>query len=456
MIENRDLWQSSHFICADGDNLAGIEFFDSGENAGQDKNPDGLEPWTEPGLLSQKLPGLLEKAYAVGESISSMLKEPLHRRFRIIFLFDHPFTDENHYKHVFALLADEFPIISKVERAPSQPVFGNGREGFNFHICGNILKLKDYPLAVRKPKERIHQESLDISETLENFLQRHHIAYAHSKDTGKFYVDCPYKAGHTDGKQGKTDSYVFDDGTGWAFYCSHAHCVNNRTWNAFKAGHNISNGNDFQKRSANYVSDPPPPPPGPEDIEQSDEDTQMVQFPEDLFYGVFETYRNSLEGRTPVPDAFAFATMKHIISASLGRRIHLTSQIPIYPNIYTGLIGESSTAHKGVSLTLANQVLQKADPNVMVLTKTSTEEGLIDLFRTPDLKTGTNDEGEYEYYVNGVADLLPHDRVDEMVANIDSHESVRIMGCFEELSSILNRSKKVTFSGGDRAAHRTL
>ena len=115
--------------------------------------------------------------------------------------------------------------------------------------------------------------------------------------------------------------------------------------------------------------------------------------------------------------------------------------------MFTGLIGESSSAHKGVSLTLARQLIKKADPNVVILTKAPTEEGLISLFITPELKQGHNDEGEYEYYTKGISELYPHDHVDNIVNNIDSHESVRIMGSFEELSAVLNQSKKVTFSG---------
>ena len=104
--------------------------------------------------------------------------------------------------------------------------------------------------------------------------------------------------------------------------------------------------------------------------------------------------------------------------------------------------------HKGVSLTVAKKLLQKADPNVLVLTKPSTEEGLIDLFVPPKLNTGVNSEGDdFDYYTGGISELLPHERVDNIVGSIDSHESVRVMGSFEEFSAVLNRSKKVTFSG---------
>ena len=247
-----EYWQSTHFVCADGDNIKNVEFL----NTGEDKNPDGIEAWTESGLLSEKFPGLLTDAYAVGESVSSMLTEPLHRRFRLIFIFDEAITNETHYRQILLKLAEKYPIIPMVSRSPAQPVFGNARKGFDFHICGNILKLQDYPqnIVTEKPKPKPKnkkQQELTLNESLEDFLKRHNITYTLSKDSNKYYVDCPYQNGHTGQKQGATDSYVFDDGTGWAFYCSHAHCINNRTWDAFKKGYNIKNGINSSKRSEN-------------------------------------------------------------------------------------------------------------------------------------------------------------------------------------------------------------
>ena len=432
-------WEETYFVCADGDHIKNVEFLDDGS----DKNPDGIEAWTEEGQLSIKYPNLLKDVYAVGESISSMLKEPLHRRYRLIFLFDEPIRDAAHYHHILLTLAEKYPIIAPIARSPAQPVFGNGRPDSNFHICGNILSLKDYPKPVKPPQPtfepQTNQNKQDFNETLPEYLTRHQIPYKNTDDPNKFYVDCPYSERHTGGKQGPTDSFVFDNGTAWAFYCSHAHCKNNRTWAAFKDGYGLSNGYHKQKMTAHK-----PEPTEPIKVQQSDEESKKVPFPEEVFTGIFDTYRTSLEGRIPIPDAFAFGTLKQIISASLGRRIHLDSQIPIYPNVYTGLIGESAEGHKGISLSVANQILKKADPNVLILTRTATEEGLIDLFNTP---TFIETEDEKGMYINGIADLLPPEKVQSIIDNIDSHESIRIMGAFEEFSTILNRSKKVTFSG---------
>lgn len=442
-----EFWIETHWIFADADNIKGVEKL----TTGKEKNPEGVEPWTEQGGLSKQYPSLKDNAYAVGQSVSSMAewRQPLHRRYRIAFQFDKAIRDGKQYRHVLLKLSKKYPIICAVERQPAQPVFGNAREEFSkYSMCGNILKLDDY-LSDFQPEPAKSQPNLFNqlpSETLEEFLRRHGISYSPTDTLNKFYVECPYSSGHTGGKQGSTDSYVFDDGTGWAFYCSHASCKGHRTWEAFKSGVGIETKPPFSKTTPTHIlknetlSD--------DDIEQSDEDPKMVEFPEEVFFGIFKTYRDSFEGRTPLPDAFAFATLKHLIAASLGRRIHLESQVPIYPNIYTGLVGESGEGHKGVSLSIAKKLIQQADPNVFVLSKISTEEGLINLFVKPRETTKEDDDGEeYIFYQGGFAELIPQDFAAKIIENMDSHESIRLLASFEEFSGLLNRSRKLNFSG---------
>ena len=239
---SRENWISTHFVCADGDNFKNVEFDDDGN----DKNPNGIKPWTEKGCLSKKFPTLVKKAYAVGESPTSMLREPPHRRYRLIFVFDHPICSEEHFHQILIRLANEFSIIPSIERSPAQPVYGNGRKDFNFHICGNILNLDDYPYEpeTEEIKQPIENKQEPV-ETLQEFLNRHDITYEPSNDSNKFYVQCPFKDGHTDGKSGKTDAYVFGDASGWAFNCSHTSCkqAGLTTWGSFREGMKIPRKN---------------------------------------------------------------------------------------------------------------------------------------------------------------------------------------------------------------------
>ena len=127
-------------------------------------------------------------------------KPPAHRRYRLIFLFHSPITSIGHYHQILLALAKEFPIIPPVERSPAQPVFGNARDGVNkFHICGNILSLKDYPFTPPVEAKTKSQSQLSFDDTLPEFLRRHNIAYEESKEAGKYFIECPYKASHTGG-----------------------------------------------------------------------------------------------------------------------------------------------------------------------------------------------------------------------------------------------------------------
>ena len=457
----KEFWNSTHFIACDADNIKGIEFLDNGE----DKNPNGVEAWTEEKGLSKRFPTLTEVVYAVGQSVSSMSndKPPHHRRYRLIFLFDEPITSEKHYHQILLTLANEFPIIPAVERSPAQPVFGNAREGFGFHTCGNILKLADYPY--KPPTETStdsDQQRLHLDESLEEFLRRHHISYESTGTSNKFYVKCPYEARHASGKNGPTDAYVFDDGKGWAFYCSHASCANNRTWEAFKEGYQIdlykgkpdsyqdkrdyqqAKGEEREAREArkNAWTE--------SDIERAEDtgDTDP-EFPDDLFFNVFAEYRDAWDGIAPFHDSFLFATCKHAVSAVLGKSVFIESGVRIYPNHYTGLVGASADAQKSTTLSaMQKYILSKADPNVEPLRALATPEGLINLFVEPKVMEAKDDDGnDITYYRGGYADSIPEDRIPELQAQQCEEESVRICAVFSELSTALLKGKKMHAQG---------
>lgn len=240
-IHTKDLWQSTHFVCCDADNLRGVEFLSDGT----DKNPEGVQPFTSETGLSKLFPTLREKVYAVTQSVSSMHKDPPHRRYRLIFLFDEPITTEAHYHAILLALSKEFPIIPAVERSPAQPVFGNARDGYNqAAIPGNVLNLSDYPIPEPEtdPQHTGHQiENNATDDELAQLLTENKISLD-PRPRGGFFVQCPNSQQHTDGICNRTDAYVFvSDSGGYAFHCSHASCqtTGKSTWQAFKDGYNI-------------------------------------------------------------------------------------------------------------------------------------------------------------------------------------------------------------------------
>ena len=245
----RELWQGTHFFCADADNFKGIDFAKDGVT---DLNPDGINYWMEQDGLSRRFPNLQDCVYAVGESVSSMVKEPNCRRYRLIFLFDEMITSAEDYKTVLEALYEQFPIICTVRRAPSQPVFGNARDNGKFTICGNLLKLSDYlkPASLPTTEPVKSQKTTDFDKTLEAWLRENSIPYRPTKTPNKFHVDCPNADKHASGKNTPTDAYVSAPvGEGWLFHCSHATCqqYSRSNWDSFKAGHGIKNGNGTPK-----------------------------------------------------------------------------------------------------------------------------------------------------------------------------------------------------------------
>lgn len=227
-----DLWKGSYFICADADNFTGED--DADENA--------IESWTEQDGLSERFPSLKAEVYAVGQSVTSMSpdREPQHRRYRLIFLFDEPIQTGAHYRQILLKLAEKYPIIPAVERQPAQPVFGNARpETRQVHICGNVLKIADFPyvepqleISKKPPKPPKKREV-----TLDEFIREYNISTIKPRPKGGYFVECPWASTHASGQNGDTDAYVWQNSDGtFAFNCSHATCKKaaRTTWEAYR------------------------------------------------------------------------------------------------------------------------------------------------------------------------------------------------------------------------------
>ena len=129
----KDLWKGTRLICTDGDKVRSVEHDDDGN----DKNPDGVEPFSDINKLLEIYPSLRGDGYAIGHSISSLseVKPPPHCRTRITFLTERLIKGDE-YDLFLRGLNKLYPIISS-GRSPSQPVFGNAHRKTT--LLGNVL-----------------------------------------------------------------------------------------------------------------------------------------------------------------------------------------------------------------------------------------------------------------------------------------------------------------------------
>ena len=224
----KEYWQGTHFVCADADHIRGVEF---NTDTGADVNPDGVDAWQADKQLCVLYPALKDDCYAALQSVSSMThdKPPPHRRYRLIFVFDEMIESVDHYSQILCTLSERYPIIPSIERAPSQPVFGNAKETGKAVITGNVLSLSAFPyISPEKPAPA------SLTDGTYNGTQR---KYRHELDgliadakltrhetggDGTVRVDCPFNSDHN------RDAFVgLDDGGYPYFKCHHNSCQGN-------------------------------------------------------------------------------------------------------------------------------------------------------------------------------------------------------------------------------------
>ena len=200
-------------------------------------------------------------------------------------------------------------------------------------------------------------------------------------------------------------------------------------------------------QNVNFVGDPPKWTEA--DIETEDTSPQLADFPSELFFGIFGTYREAHLGRVPMSDAFCFASLKHCISSTLGRKYYIDSEPEIFPNFYTALIGDSSDAAKGIALRQQAKMLRSIDPTVHTIKSLTTPAGLVNLFVEPVEKERTGEDRENEtYYIGGLADRITDtDFLENMISNCCCKESFRISCQLGEFRDLLIKSARSTGAG---------
>ena len=196
---------------------------------------------------------------------------------------------------------------------------------------------------------------------------------------------------------------------------------------------------DFMDNTTQYTDD---------DIELDSGENVLMEFPQELFFGVFKDYREAHLDRVPISDAFAFAGLKHTIASILGRKIYLDTAPLVFPNMYTAFIGGSSDAAKGNALRQSRDLLRDSAPNVLTLSGLATPEGLLNQFVKPTERVEDVDGGEVTTYSGGFADGMNNeDRIMHTLDDMCDNESPRVGGFFGEFGSILRKAAKMNATG---------
>ena len=161
----------------------------------------------------------------------------------------------------------------------------------------------------------------------------------------------------------------------------------------------------------------------------------------------FDNYIGAHLGNTEAPLEYHFGALKCIIGASLGKRIYINENRAIYPNSYVALIGKSGRARKSHSMSLAFDLLSKADQNVCFSKSINSSEGLASVFGLPFgciLGRGLTDFGEPEFQMpkGGISDFIKDENLlQEMLLATEENEGFRMVAYIDELSHLLLKAR---------------
>lgn len=130
--------------------------------------------------------------------------------------------------------------------------FQNEAEEYGFEIdpsgkdCSRLCFLVQDPQAIYNPnpqkitwdKSNVYLHTSDLSDyehseadtsNLHAFLKSQDVKILGKRDRGGSFVECLNRAEHTDGKQGKTDTFIRLCENGLIYHCSHAHCADKKS-----------------------------------------------------------------------------------------------------------------------------------------------------------------------------------------------------------------------------------
>lgn len=128
------------------------------------------------------------------------------------------------------------------------------------------------------------------------------------------------------------------------------------------------------------VVETPEPPPAAIGKPQPKPSQQLCPVvPEGAWYGTAKEYRNVVHPTTCASDNYHLAGFLHAAGAGLGKTVYWKGggKDQIYPNMFIGLVGRSSFAHKGTCINLSEALALESNPDVDSTDDIASAQGLI-------------------------------------------------------------------------------
>ena len=191
--------------------------------------------------------------------------------------------------------------------------------------------------------------------------------------------------------------------------------VNDAKWESFgdsnAAGKSVGLGSLIKWANDNrpYVTRKPAPAPvvqnAPEPVVVDEPDIapppKLPEFPKWVMDGGFlGDVREAYAGRNEVCLPFQFASVITTLGAVMGRSVFLEGTFPIYPNIYSVLLGDTSISRKSTAKDFCMEHMRAAmpddgSPEIRMNTSVDTGEGIVNVLATHAAVTlgSTDDEG---------------------------------------------------------------
>ena len=249
---------------------------------------------------------------------------------------------------------------------------------------------------------------------------------------------------------------TYGSGGECGFKCHTNTCSGKNFEDLYRAAGFSKKADAYEYRKPNQESNIPPTEFDEQEPEYSIiENTQLRTvpvFPEKLAELLpFSAYIKAFEGKTEVCPAFHFATLLTTIGSIIGRTAYFNGILPLYPNLFTCICGQTGASRKSTALALGGRTLTASDRNVHQFDSFGTPEGLIRMFSLPtDQEHGEALNDKYNPNVAvGIDRYLGgnQERLESMLEASSHFEGFRGIAFVDEIAYLFKKANKAGSDG---------